>query len=159
MHPILGMMARLVSWSPSTPSIPILIYPQGHDGAVVRVYGPPLDHYIGPNGLEFPLLLQEGSRTVIPQPPYECGNVQKDWVPKPPILFFTRNDLGVKLLNARDGMFEGVNDRDQPPFDAACRGGTTIRIHVGPSTIGALTMTHFVSSCRGTLPVLKLRRH
>ena len=97
----------------------------------MRVYGPPLDQHIGPDSPEFSPLSQEHSRTVIPQPPYERGNVEKDWVPKPPILFFTRNDLGVKLLNARDGMFEGVNDREQPPFDAACR-GITIRIHVGP---------------------------
>ena len=68
---------------------------------------------------------------VVPQPPYECGNAQTDWVPKPPILFFAQGFLGVKLRGARDGMFEGVNDRDEPPFDAARR-GITIRIHVGP---------------------------
>ena len=108
----------------------LLIYFQGPDGTVVRVYGPPLDHYIGPNGPEFLLLSEEYSREVVPQPPYECGKAQKDWVAKLPIYFFTKDCIGVKLPNARDGMFEGVNDRDQPPFDAACR-GITIRIHVG----------------------------
>jgi hypothetical protein len=125
-HPVLGMLALLVSSSSSPLSVPLLIYSQGHDGTVVRVYGPPLDYYIGPNGLEFPLLSQEA----VPQPPYTCGNTQKDWEAKPPIYFFTKDRPGVKLLNARDGMFEGVNDRDQPPFDAVCR-GITIRIHVG----------------------------
>jgi hypothetical protein len=68
---------------------------------------------------------------MIPQPPYECGNTQKVRVRGPPILFFTRDNLGVKLLDAQEGMLEDVNDRDQPPFDADCR-GITIRIHVGP---------------------------
>jgi hypothetical protein len=55
-------------------------------------------------------------------------------------------------------MFEGVDDRDEPPFDAACR-GITIRIHVGPYVIGSLTITHLTSSFRGTLPVPRLRRN
>jgi hypothetical protein len=37
----------------------------------------------------------------------------------------------VNLLNARDGMFEGVNGRDQPPFHAVCH-RITLRTHVGP---------------------------
>jgi hypothetical protein len=93
---------------------------------------------------------------VIPQPPYECGNAQKDWVPKLPILFFTRGFLGVNILGAWNGMFEGINDRDEPPFDAACR-GITIRIHVGPYVIGSLTITHLASSFRGILPAPMLR--
>ena len=156
MHPILGVVACLVSQSPSTLSIPLLIFPQIRDGTIVRVYGPPLGHHIGPNGPEFPLLSQEDSRAMIPQPPYECGNPQKDWVSKPPIHFFTRGFIGVKLRGARNGMFEGVDDRDEPPFDAACR-GITIRIHVGPYVIGSLTITHLASSFRGILPVPRLR--
>jgi hypothetical protein len=95
----------------------------------VRVYGPPLDHHIGLNGPEFSLSWGN-SRTKVPQPPYECGNTQKDWVAKPPIHFFTQDCLGVRLLNARDGTFKGVNDGDKPPFDMVCC-GITIRIHVG----------------------------
>ena len=97
----------------------------------MRVYGPPLDEHIGPDSPKFSPLSQEHSRTVIPQPPYECGNTQKVQVRKPPILFFTGGNLGVKLPDAREGMLEDVNDRDEPPFDAACR-GITIRIHVSP---------------------------
>ena len=97
----------------------------------MRVYGPPLDRYVGPNGPEFPLLLQEDSRAVVPQLPYVCGYTQKNWVAKPPVHFFMRDRLGVNLLDARDGMAKEVNDRDKPAFDAACR-GITIRIHVGP---------------------------
>jgi hypothetical protein len=125
----------------------------------VRVYGPPLGNHIGPNGPEFPLLSQEYSRVEVPQPPYECGNPQKDWVPKPPVLFFTRGSLGVKLHGVRDGMFEGVNDRDKPPFDAACH-AITIGTHVGHYVIGpSLTTTNLASSFRGILPVPRWRRN
>jgi hypothetical protein len=116
--------------------MPLLIHFQGHDGTVVRVYGPPLDHYIGLNGPEFSLLSWENSRMKVPQPPYECGNAQKDWIAKPPVLFFTQDYLGAKVLNARDGVFEGVNDRDKSPFDIVS-GGITIRTHVGPMAIGS----------------------
>jgi hypothetical protein len=61
-----------------------------------------------------------------------------------------------EIRGARNGMFEGVNDRDEPPFDAACR-GITIRIHVGPYVIGSLTITHLASSFRGILPAPMLR--
>jgi hypothetical protein len=105
------------------------MHSQGHDGTVIKVYGPPLDQDIGPNGPEF-LLLQEDLRTMVPQPPYEYDRAQEDRVPKSPILFFTRECLGVKLPNARDGTLEGVNDTNQLPFDAACH-RITIRIHVG----------------------------
>jgi hypothetical protein len=66
----------------------------------------------------------------VPQSPYKCGNTQKHWVPKPPILFFTRGYIGVNLYNALEGMFEGVEERDEHPFDATCQ-GITIRVHVG----------------------------
>jgi hypothetical protein len=95
----------------------------------MRVYGPPLDDYVGQNGPEFPLLLQEDSRAVVPQLPFVCGNAQEDWVAKPPIHFFMRDSLGVKSSEALYGRIEGLNDRDKVPFDAACR-GITIRIHV-----------------------------
>ena len=137
--------------------MPFLIHFQGRDGTVVKVYGPPLHHYIGPNGPEFPLFSQEDPRAKVPQLPYECGNTQKNWVAKPPIHFFTQDCLGVRLLNARDGVLEGVNDRDKPPFDIVCR-GITIRIHVGPMAIGSLQIAHVASSFRGTLPAPRLRR-
>ena len=77
-------------------------------------------------GPELPLF-----SSMVPQVRYTRGNTQKDWGPKGTILFFTRDCLGVKLLNALHGKFEGMNDRDDPPFDEDCR-GITIRIHVGP---------------------------
>ena len=95
----------------------------------MRVFGPPLDQF-GSNDPEFPLLSQEDSRVLVPQDRYTCGNTQKDWRPKTTILFFTREYLGVKLLNVLQGKFEGMNDRDDPPFGEDCR-GITIRMHVG----------------------------
>ena len=82
---------------------------------------------IGPVCPEFPPLSQEYSRVMGLQTPVECGNAQ-EYVPKPPILF-TRGYLGVKLSDALYWMFEGIDRRDEHPFDA-CR-GITIRIHVG----------------------------
>jgi hypothetical protein len=96
----------------------------------MKVYGPPLDNRIGPDGPEFPLLSQYIPRVVVPQPKYECGNTEKDWVPKPPILFFVLGCLGAKLSNARDGIFWGFYGGGKPPFDEAPR-GITLRIHVG----------------------------
>ena len=92
----------------------------------MMVFGPPLDQF-GPNGPEFPLLSQGDSRVLVPQVQYTCGNTQKDWGPKRTILFFTRDWLGVKLLNALQGKFVEMNDR---PFGEDCR-GITIRMHVG----------------------------
>ena len=93
------------------------------------VFGPPLDQF-GPDGSEFPLLSQGDSRVLVPQVPYTCGNTQKDWIPKKTILFFTRESLGIKLLDALNGKFEGMNDRDASPFSEDCR-GISIKMHVG----------------------------
>ena len=67
---------------------------------------------------------------MVPQPPYECGNTQKNWDRKSSVYFSTKGRLGVKLLDAVNGKFEGIDNRDDFPFDEACR-GITIRIHVG----------------------------
>jgi len=108
--------------------MPLLIYFQGYDGTVIRVYGPPLSPEL-PKYPDFPLLSQEDSRVEVPQLPYRCGNVQKKWDPKPPILFFKLRRLGVKLSDATGKEFKGMDDRDESPFDE--KRGITIRIHVG----------------------------
>lgn len=95
------------------------------------VFGPPLpDIDISAGGPLFPHLSQEDPRVVVPQVPYKCGNTQKDWEPKPTIYFFTSDRFGVKLFDLFRGNFKGMNDRDECPFGAECR-GITIRIHVG----------------------------
>ena len=111
--------------------LPYLIYSQRPDGTVLAVFGPPLpDIDIGPGG-SLPLhLSQEHLRAVVPQVRYKCGNTQKDWESKPTIYFFTSDCLGVKLSEAFRGNFKGMNDRDDSPFGAECR-GITIRMHVG----------------------------
>jgi len=65
----------------------------------------------------------------VPQLPYKCGNVQKKWDPKPPILFSKLGRPGVKLSDAARKEFNGMDDRDESPFDE--KRGITIRIHVG----------------------------
>lgn len=66
----------------------------------------------------------------VPQIQYTCGNTQKDWTPKPVILFSTKGELGVKLIDAFRERFEGMDGRDDCPFEACIR-GITIRMNVG----------------------------
>ena len=66
---------------------------------------------------------------IVPQLPYICGNNQKDWDQKPPILFFKWGNLGMKLSDAAKKEFTGMDGRDESPFDD--KRGITIRIHVG----------------------------
>ena len=66
---------------------------------------------------------------VVPQLPYTCETLQRNWKQKPTIYFFTKNRLGVKLSDVLQGKFEGINGRDTFPLDAGSR-GITIRIHV-----------------------------
>ena len=98
----------------------------------MQVYGPPLPQYFSENP-DFPLLAEEGLLEMVPQPPYQCGNTQKNWDQKQSIFFFTREESGVNLADARGGKFGGINDRDSFPFNEDCR-GITIRIHVGLRT-------------------------
>lgn len=102
---------------------------QDEDGTVLMVFGPPLLQYSAGNP-DLPLLAEEGSQEIVPQPPYECGNTQKSWDRKQPILFSTGKTSGVNLAKALDGKFAGILDRDSFPFNEDCR-GITIRIHVG----------------------------
>jgi len=101
---------------------------QEYDGTITKVFGPPLPQIL-PNGPDFRHLSQD-LRVVVPQLAYACGNTQKSWDQKPVILFFTRGRLGVKLSNAVNEDFKGIDERDEFPFDANCR-GITIRMHVG----------------------------
>ena len=66
----------------------------------------------------------------IPLVQYRCGNTQKNWSPRPPVLFFTNYCLGVKLPVAFKGEFKGINDRDDFPLGEN-QSGITIRINVG----------------------------
>jgi len=114
----------------ATPLTPFPEYLQRHSGAVSGVHGPPL-YRIPPEGLDFPLLPQGDSRVVVPQLPYVCENIQKNWTQKPLVCFSMRGRPGVKLLDALDGKFEGIDNGDDFPFDINYR-GITIRMHVGP---------------------------
>ena len=67
---------------------------------------------------------------MVPQPPYMCGNNQKDWSQRPPILFFKWGRLGMKLCDAVKKEFKGMDGGDDSPLDN--KRGITIRIHVGP---------------------------
>ena len=40
------------------------------------------------------------------------GGIQEDWNRGPSVLFFTRGRPGVKLLDAENGEFEEIDDRD-----------------------------------------------
>ncbi|KAF9650353.1 hypothetical protein BDM02DRAFT_1465740 [Thelephora ganbajun] len=100
-----------------------------YDNTVLGAYDPSLPQSFS-NDPEFPLLSQEDLRVVVPQPPYECGNNQREWDQKPSILFSTGGHPGVRLFDAANGTFSGIDDRDGFPFNANCR-GVTIRIHVG----------------------------
>ena len=74
--------------------------------------------------------VQIDSRVAIPLLQYECGNTQKNWSPKNPILFFTNGRPGVKLSVALSGDFRGIDGRDDFPLgEDGCV--ITIRIHVG----------------------------
>ena len=125
------------------------------DGTVVRVYDPSLGD-IGSNNLEFPLVSQGDLRVVVPQPPYSCGSTEKSWERKPTIYFSMTGRLGVKLLDVVNGKFEGMDERDEWPFDDSCR-GITIRIHV--SSWGRLFASNdsFASSSKAMYPAPMLR--
>ena len=103
-------------------------YFQGYAVGDPRVNGPslPLASPIPPN---FPLPLQYDSREKVPQLRYRCGNTQKGLELKQSISFSTSGRPGVKLLNVLNGKFEGLDGRDDPPFESSCR-GITIRIQV-----------------------------
>ena len=68
---------------------------------------------------------------MVPQLPYTRQKDKSGWTPKSPVLFFEYGRLGVKLLDVMDGVFRGIDNRDDPAFDGDFR-GITIRMHVGP---------------------------
>jgi len=120
-------------------------------GDVMKVYGPPVDQ-VYPNIPDVP-----PSRVMLPLRSYACGNTQKNWDRKPPIGFSTMGRPGVKLLNAANGEFKGIDDRDDSPFDAVCR-GITIRIHVGSwGHRSSYNNSSLVLSSRGILLAPRLR--
>ena len=97
--------------------MPLLIDTQGYDVTVVNVNGTPLPP-------------QEDSRAVVPHPPHRHPYTQRNWDRKRPILFSTWGHPGVKLSDALDGKFEGIDGRDCEPFNTNYS-GITVRIHVG----------------------------
>jgi hypothetical protein len=105
------------------------MYPQGHDGTIWRVYGPPLE-LVFPNDPLF-LLLQENSRVIIPLLRYICGTHRREWVQKPPVLFFVQESLGVGLSHALGGKIRigAINTEGGFPLKNCI--AISIRIHVG----------------------------
>ena len=103
-------------------------YPRSFDGGFIMhptggvTVSPPLPPDFSPSS-------QVGSLEVVPQRPYVCGTAQKGWNRKPPILF-TCGRPGVKLLDAANEQPNGMDGRDNCPFDTNTQ-GLTIRIHVG----------------------------
>lgn len=89
---------------------------------------------------------------MFPRTPFACQNTQERWDRKLPINLFTHGRLGVKLLDASSGNFEGMDNADDLPFDVGCR-GITIWIHVSSQRYWvADNDSPFVSSSRGMLP-------
>lgn len=70
---------------------------------------------------------------MVPQLPYLPAGSPRKWDPKASIHFLTSGNLGLRLSDALESRFEGLNDRDAPAFDTTdCSGlSITIRIHVG----------------------------
>ena len=68
---------------------------------------------------------------MVPQLPYRSPYYKVRWTRKPPVLFFKCGRPGVKLLDVIDGVFRGIDNRDDPAFDGYLR-GITIRMNVGP---------------------------
>ena len=68
---------------------------------------------------------------MVPQLPYKGPDYKIGWTRKPPVLFFNYGRPGVKLLDMMNGVFRGIDNRDDTPFDKQ-RCGITIRMHVGP---------------------------
>lgn len=96
----------------------------------------------------------------VPEYLHRCSTIQRGWVGKPSISFSTRFGPGVRLLDALRGNLEGVDDKDELPFDARC-GAITIRIRVCPRcpcSDNNLSLKFAVPSSRGTLPALLLGR-
>lgn len=58
-------------------------------------------------------------------------------------IFFSRGGSpGVRLVDAMNQMFDGLDDRGDQPLGANCS-GITIRIHVSPRLIGSLAPNNF----------------
>ena len=79
------------------------------------------------------------SKLVVPQQPLYMDSWK--WKKKSSILFFTRGRLGVKLLDAKNGQFEEIDDRGdlvrkelerwEASSSAPCHSSIMIQIHVG----------------------------
>ena len=52
---------------------------------------------------------------IVEQVPYKC-EIQKDWVPFPPIDFKVKGKKGMKLTDAMNLHFDGPDGRDDPMF-------------------------------------------
>ena len=103
------------------------MYFQEHGGTIVAGTNPTL-HHAEPSEPKLPS--QGDSRLVVPQLQYPRNDNQKSWVPQSSIHFSTGDSPGVKLLDALDGEFEGLNNGGDNLFILDSR-GITIRLHVG----------------------------
>ena len=77
----------------------------------------------------------------MPQLPYRCGNTQKAWEMRSPILFSKWGNLGVRVAEVYSGDFAGIDERDSFPFQGNFR-GISIRIHVGSQECCPLEPAH-----------------
>lgn len=88
---------------------------------------------------------------MFPRSPFACQNTQERWDRKLHINLFKYGRIGVKLLDASSGNFEGMDNADDLPFDVGCR-GITIWIHVSSKEYWvAGNDSPFVSSSQGML--------
>ena len=119
-----GMIVEHVSYTPASP-VPFLKYPQDYSAYATSgslLNSTPSDPYI-------PLPWYGTLQTVVPQSPYVSGTKQYDWVLRSSIPFSTMGHPGVRLIDAVERRFEGMDDREGCPFDEQCN-VVTIRIHV-----------------------------
>lgn len=94
---------------------------------------------------------------MVPQPLYTYGGIQEGWDRRSSILFFAHGRLGVKLLDAENREFEGINDWGEPVFEEldnwddfsfdADYPSIMIRVHVGSRGHRLPTTTQVPMSC------------
>ena len=65
------------------------------------------------------------------QDAYQYGNEQKDWKPLPPITFTALGKEGIRLTDAKNQIFSGLDGRDNPMFEDETTGiSVSCRIQV-----------------------------
>lgn len=89
---------------------------------------------------------------MVPQDPYWCGTTRRNWDKKSTIRFAMWGSPGVRLVDALRGNLDGLDDKNDFPFELWCN-VVTIRLHVGfryRLIAGNSPLTSPVYSFRGT---------